>query len=63
MEQKAERAFGIEMVPSGKARSSFRSHHFGLLSPLLNNAARHNKRAESCAEFFQRGEDASERRL
>lgn len=41
------------MVPSGKPRSSFRSHHFGLLSLLLNNPARHNKRAEiSTWSFF-----------
>ena len=34
----------MEVVPAGKPRSSFRSHHFRLLSLLLNNLGCCNKR-------------------
>lgn len=42
---KAKGARGRETAPAGKPRSSFRSHHLGLLSLLLNTPARHNKRS------------------
>lgn len=41
----------MEVVPAGKPQSSFRSHHFRLLSLLLNNLGRHNKRKGIYMEF------------
>lgn len=44
-------SFEMEVVPAGKPQSSFRSHHFRLLSLLLNNLGRHNKRIGIYMEF------------
>lgn len=41
----------MEVVPAGKPQSSFRSHHFRLLSLLLNNLGRYNKRIGIYMEF------------
>lgn len=41
----------MEVVPAGKPRSSFRSHHFRLLSLLLNNLGCYNKRIGIYMEF------------
>lgn len=44
-------SFEMEVVPAGKPQSSFRSHHFRLLSLLLNNLGRYNKRIGIYMEF------------
>lgn len=44
-------SFEMEVVPAGKPRSSFRSHHFRLLSLLLNNLGCYNKRISIYMEF------------
>lgn len=41
----------MEVVPAGKPQSSFRSDHFRLLSLLLNNLGRYNKRIGIYMEF------------
>lgn len=41
----------MEVVPAGKPQSSFRSHHFRLLSLLLTNLGCHNKRVGIYMEF------------
>lgn len=44
-------SFEMEVVPAGKPQSSFRSHHFRLLSLLLNNLGCYNKRIGIYMEF------------
>lgn len=44
-------SFEMEVVPAGKPQSSFRSHHFRLLSLLLNNLGCHNKGMGIYMEF------------